>query len=81
MTSDTTVVALRQPEAVDDPLTTVLRSGARRLLAQAVGRKPRPSWPRCGAFGCRTGASGWSVMATGRSAWCRPASGRCRCGG
>ncbi|MCB4825621.1 transposase, partial [Roseicella aerolata] len=36
MTSDTTVVALRQPEAVDDPLTAVLRSGARRLLAQAV---------------------------------------------
>jgi putative transposase len=36
MTSDTTVVALRQPDAVDDPLTTVLRSGARRLLAQAV---------------------------------------------
>jgi putative transposase len=30
------VVALRQPDAVDDPLTTVLRSGARRLLAQAV---------------------------------------------
>ena len=36
MTSDTTVLALRQPEAVDDPLTAVLRSGARRLLAQAV---------------------------------------------
>ena len=36
MTSDTTVVALRQPDAVEDPLTTVLRSGARRLLAQAV---------------------------------------------
>src|SRR5215212_584752 len=36
MTSDTTVVALRQPEAVEDPLTAVLRSGARRLLAQAV---------------------------------------------
>jgi putative transposase len=36
MTSDTTVVALRQPDAVDDPLTTVLRSGAHRLLAQAV---------------------------------------------
>ena len=36
MTSDTTVVALRQPDAVDDPLTTVLRSGARRRLAQAV---------------------------------------------
>jgi putative transposase len=36
MTSDTTVVPLRQPDEVDDPLTAVLRSGARRLLAQAV---------------------------------------------
>jgi putative transposase len=36
MTSDTTVVALRQPDAIDDPLTVILRSGARRLLAQAV---------------------------------------------
>src|SRR3712207_309391 len=36
MTSDTTVAALRQPDAVEDPLTAVLRSGARRLLAQAV---------------------------------------------
>jgi putative transposase len=36
MTSDTRVVALRQPDEVDDPLTTVLRDGARRLLAQAV---------------------------------------------
>jgi len=36
MTSDTTVVPLRQPETIDDPLTAILRSGARRLLAQAV---------------------------------------------
>ncbi len=36
MTSDTTVVPLRRPETIDDPLTAVLRSGARRLLAQAV---------------------------------------------
>jgi putative transposase len=36
MTSDTRVVPLRQPDQVDDPLTAVLRSGARRLLAQAV---------------------------------------------
>ncbi|WP_424140508.1 transposase [Roseomonas chloroacetimidivorans] len=34
--SDTTVVPLRQPETVEDPLTAVLRSGARRLLAQAI---------------------------------------------
>ena len=31
-----TVVSLRQPEEIDDPLTAILRSGARRLLAQAV---------------------------------------------
>jgi putative transposase len=36
MTMNTTVIPLRQPDAVEDPLTTVLRSGARRLLAQAV---------------------------------------------
>src|SRR3954468_21895117 len=36
MTSDSTVVSLHQPEAIDDPLTAILRSGARRLLAQAV---------------------------------------------
>src|SRR5215213_5129972 len=36
MTSDSTVVPLRQPEATEDPLTAVLRSGARRLLAAAV---------------------------------------------
>ena len=36
MTSDSTVVPLRQPDALEDPLTAVLRSGARRLLAQAI---------------------------------------------
>ncbi len=36
MTSSSSVVPLRQPDAIDDPLTTVLRSGARRLLAQAI---------------------------------------------
>jgi putative transposase len=36
MTSNTTVVPLRQPETIDDPLTAVLRNGARRLLAQAI---------------------------------------------
>ena len=36
MTSNTTVVPLRQPETIDDPLTAILRSGARRLLAQAI---------------------------------------------
>jgi hypothetical protein len=36
MNKDSTVVRLRQPEEIDDPLTAVLRSGARRLLAQAL---------------------------------------------
>ena len=36
MTGDSTVVPPRQPDAIDDALTAVLGSGARRLLAQAV---------------------------------------------
>ena len=36
MDSSTNIVRLRQPEEIDDPLTEVLRVGARRLLAQAV---------------------------------------------
>src|SRR5215216_121318 len=34
--SDTTVVPLRHPDTIEDPLTAILRSGARRLLAQAI---------------------------------------------
>src|SRR3954465_8392163 len=37
MDSPANIVRLRQPEEIDDPLTEVLRAGARRLLAQAVG--------------------------------------------
>jgi transposase-like protein len=36
MTSNSTVVPLRQPDGIEDSLTAVLRSGARRLLAQAI---------------------------------------------
>jgi putative transposase len=36
MISDSIVVAFRQPDTIEDPLTAILRSGARRLLAQAV---------------------------------------------
>src|SRR5215210_7415198 len=34
--SNTTVIPLRQPDTIEDPLTAIVRSGARRLLAQAV---------------------------------------------
>jgi hypothetical protein len=36
MNTSTNVVRLRQPDEFEDPLTDILRSGARRLLAQAV---------------------------------------------
>jgi len=36
MDRSTNLVRLRQPDDVDDPLTEVLRAGARRLLVQAV---------------------------------------------
>lgn len=36
MKTDTTVVSFPHPDTLDDPLTSVLREGARRLLAQAV---------------------------------------------
>ena len=36
MNTSSNVVRLRQPDAIEDPLTDVLRAGARRLLAQAV---------------------------------------------
>ncbi|QQP90646.1 IS256 family transposase [Skermanella sp. TT6] len=36
MNDDSTLVRLRQPDEFDDPLTAILRAGARRLLEQAI---------------------------------------------
>jgi putative transposase len=36
MSTDTTVIPFRQPDAIDDPLTEVAREGARRMLAQVL---------------------------------------------
>ena len=36
MSRDTTVIRLRQPEAVDDPLSELAREGARRMLGQVL---------------------------------------------
>ncbi len=36
MNETSNIVPLRQPDEIDDPLTNVLRAGARQLLAQAV---------------------------------------------
>jgi len=67
MTSDSTVVPLRQPDTIDDPLTVVLRSGARRLLAQAVEAEAEAFLAMMTAHGCRMGGSAWSGTARARS--------------
>jgi hypothetical protein len=36
MNETTNIFPLRQPDAIDDPLTHILRAGARQLLAQSV---------------------------------------------
>src|SRR4051812_44128075 len=36
MNENSNIVSLRQPDEIDDPLTNILRSGARQLLTQAV---------------------------------------------
>ena len=36
MNEDSNLVRLRQPDEIDDPLTAILRAGARRLLEQAI---------------------------------------------
>src|SRR3954469_6574359 len=55
MNTSTNVVHLRQPEELEDPLTDILRSGARRLLAQAVELEAG----RCVLV--RQAARGWGV--------------------
>ena len=49
------VVALRQKGAIDDPLTEILRTGARRLIAQAV----EAEFETFLASTAELGASGW----------------------
>ncbi len=36
MKEDSSIIRFRQPDEIDDPLTALLRSGARRLLEQAI---------------------------------------------
>lgn len=36
MKNDIDIIALRQPESFDDPLTEIARDGARRMLAAAL---------------------------------------------
>ena len=36
MSTDTAVIAFRQPEAIDDPLSDLAREGARQMLVQVL---------------------------------------------
>jgi putative transposase len=36
MNEDSSIIRLRQPDVIDDPLTVLLRSGARQLLEQTI---------------------------------------------
>ena len=78
MLKDTTVIRLRQPDAIDDPLTELAREGARRMLARHWSPKLTPS-SRCGrAQSYRMVATASCVTAMGRIARSRPASGLSR---
>jgi putative transposase len=41
MNETTSIVRFRQPDTIDDPLTDILRTGARKLLAQAIDTNRR----------------------------------------
>ena len=64
MTSDSTIVPLRQPDAVDDPLTAIVRDGARRLLAQAVEAEAEAF-----LFDAERSAAGWARSSRAARVW------------
>ena len=78
MTEPTNIVRLRQPDAIDDPLTEVLRAGARQLLAQAVELEAAAFLAAREDYGCRTGGRAWCGTAMVRQRRSRPGSARCR---
>ncbi len=51
MDENSNIVRLRQPEEIEDPLTNILRSGARQLLAQAVEMEAEAFLAAMKAFG------------------------------
>jgi hypothetical protein len=78
MTEPTNIVPFRQPDAIDDPPTEVLRAGARQLLAQAVELEAAAFLAAQTISGCRTGGRAWCGTAMVPSARFRPGSDRCQ---
>jgi len=72
MSRDTTVIRLRQPYAVDDPLSELAREGARRMLAQALIAEADAFVAMWKDLKLRMGVTASCVTAMGRSARSRP---------
>ena len=72
------VVPLRQKDEIDDPLTEILRAGAKRLIEQAVEAEFAAFLAAMPISSCRTAVSASSVMGMIRSARSRRGSGRSR---
>jgi hypothetical protein len=80
MKEDSPVIHLRQPDEIDDPLTSILRSGARQLLAQAVEMEADAFLAEMKETGsCPMVATVWCATVTDRSGRSRRGSARWRC--
>jgi len=55
--NENSVVSLRQKDDIDDPLTEILRTGARRLITRAVRSNSIRFLPRTPIWPFRTAAS------------------------
>jgi len=78
MRTDTTVSAFRHPDAIEDPLTSVLRDGARRLLAEAIEAEAEVFPAAMQRSGFLMAGLVLSATAMARSEPSRRASARCR---
>jgi len=74
MNENSNIVRLRQHGEIDDPLTNILRSGARRLLAQAVEMEAEAFLTAMKDLKLPTDATALSGMATVRFARSRRGS-------
>ena len=81
MNENSTVVRFPQPEVVDDPLTEVLRAGARRLLAQAIEAEAEAFLAGMAERRLADGHPGSFGTARALNAPSRPGSARSRCSG
>ena len=69
MDENSSVVRLRLPDEIDDPLTNILRNGARRLLTQAVELEAEAFLATMKILGCLTVAAASFGMVECRAVW------------